>query len=143
MEAVPILVILGAPVLASMGFKFAFVENILIRILFVAALFCAAQESPLLGLLTLLAIVTLLVERNQAIVTSLPGSGGNPKISQQRNIYPMKAPEDIFTHIKETEVYDDNEVHNASVSLDDNIPDLKEGPTNHDAPSFYKSLGVL
>jgi len=106
----------------------------------VAALFCAAQESPLLGLLTLLAIVTLLVERNQAIVTSLPGT---PKISQQRNIYPMKAPEDIFTHIKETEVYDDNEVHNASVSLDDNIPDLKEGPTNHDAPSFYKSLGVL
>lgn len=142
MEAVPILVILGAPVLASMGFKFAFVENILIRLLFVAALFCAAQESPLLGLLTLLAIVTLLVERNQAIVTSLPGVS-NAKISQQRNIYPMKAPEDIFTHIKETEVYDDNEVHNAAVSLDDNIPDLKEGPTNHDAPSFYKSLGVL
>ena len=140
MEAVPILVILGAPVLASMGFKFAFVENILIRLLFVATLFCAAQESPLLGLLTLLAIVTLLVERNQAIVTSLPGT---PKISQQRNIYPMKAPEDIFTHIKETEVYDDNEVHNAAVSLEDNIPDLKEGPTNHDAPSFYKSLGVL
>lgn len=140
MEAVPILVILGAPVLASMGFKFAFVENILIRLLFVAALFCAAQQNPLLGLLTLLAIVTLLVERNQAIVTSLPG---RPTISQQRNIYPMKAPEDIFTHIKETEVYDDNEVHNASVSLDDNIPDLKEGPTNHDAPSFYKSLGVL
>ena len=142
MEAVPILVILGAPVLASMGFKFAFVENILIRLLFVAALFCAAQESPFLGLLTLLAIVTLLVERNQAIVTSLPGVS-NAKISQQRNIYPMKAPEDIFTHIKETEVYDDNEVHNASVSLDDNIPDLKEGPTNHDAPSFFKSLGVL
>ena len=142
MEAIPILVILGAPVLASMGFKFAFVENILIRLLFVAALFCAAQESPLLGLLTLLAIVTLLVERNQAIVTSLPGVS-NVKISQQRNIYPMKAPEDIFTHIKETEVYEDNEVHNAAVSLEDNIPDLKEGPTNHDAPSFFKSLGVL
>ena len=142
MEAAPIVIIVGAPILASMGFKFAFVENILIRLLFVAALFCAAQESPLLGLLTLLAIVTLLVERNQAIVTSLPG-GSNVKISQQRNIYPMKAPEDIFTHIKETEVYDDNEVHNAAVSLDDNIPDLKEGPTNHDAPSFYKSLGVL
>ena len=43
----------------------------------------------------------------------------------------------------DTEVYDDNEVHNASVSLEDSIPDLKEGPTNHDAPLFYKSLGVL
>jgi hypothetical protein len=142
MEAVPILVILGAPVLASMGFKFAFVENILIRLLFVATLFCAAQESPLLGLLTLLAIVTLLVERNQAIITSLPGVS-SAKISQERNLYPMKASEGIFTHIKDTEVYDDSEVHNASVSLEDSIPDLKEGPTNHDAPSFFKNLGVL
>jgi hypothetical protein len=140
MEAAPIIVILGAPILASMGFKFSFVENILFRILMVGALIYAIQKDTLLGLLTLLAIVTLLVERNQAIITSLPGQ---PKISQARNIYPMKAPEDIFTHVKDTEVYDDSDVHNASVSLDDSIPDLKEGPTNHDAPSFFKNLGVL
>ena len=140
MEAAPIIVIIGAPLLASMGFKFSFVENILVRILMVGALIYAIQKDTLLGLLTLLAIVTLLVERNQAIITSLPGQ---PKFSQERNLYPMKAPEDIFTHIKDIEVYDDNEVHNASVKLEDSIPDLKEGPTNHDAPSFFKSLGVL
>jgi hypothetical protein len=140
MEAAPIVIIVGAPILASMGFKFAFVENILVRLLMVGAVIYAIQKDTLLGLLTLLAVVTLLIERNQAIITSLPS---NAKISQQRNLYPMKMPEDIFTHVKDIEVYDDNDVHNASVSLDDSIPDLKEGPTNHDAPSFFKSLGVL
>jgi len=143
MEAAPIIVILGAPILASTGFKFSFVENILARILMVGVLIYAIQKDTLLGLLTLLAIVTLLVERNQAVITSLPGGSAVAKISQERNLYPMKAPQDIFTHIKDTEVYDDSDVHNASVTLDDNIPDLKEGPTNQEAPSFFKSLDVL
>lgn len=143
MEAAPIVIIVGAPILASMGFNFAFVENILVRILMVGVLLYAIQKDTLLGLLTLLAIVTLLVERNQAIITSLPGLPAAAKVSQARNLYPMKAPENIFTHVKDTEMYDDSEVHNASVSLEDNIPDLKEAPTNHDAPSFFKSLGVL
>jgi hypothetical protein len=140
MEAAPIVIIVGAPILASMGFKFSFVENILVRLLMVGAVIYAIQKDTLLGLLTLLAVVTLLIERNQAIITSLPS---NAKISQQRNLYPMKAPQDIFTHIKDFEVYEDNEVHNASVTLEDSIPDLKEGPTNQDAPSFFKTLGVL
>jgi hypothetical protein len=140
MEAAPIVIIVGAPILASMGFKFSFVENILVRLLMVGAVIYAIQKDTLLGLLTLLAVVTLLIERNQAIITSLPS---NAKVSQQRNLYPMKAPQDIFTHIKDFEVYEDNEVHNASVTLEDSIPDLKEGPTNQDAPSFFKTLGVL
>ena len=143
MEAAPIIVILGAPILASTGFKFSFVENILVRILMVGALIYAIQKDTLLGLLTLLAVVTLLVERNQAIVTSLPGLPGAAKISQERNLYPMKAPTDIFTHIKDTDAYDNNDAQDATVTYEDNIPDLKEGPTNHDAPSFFKSLGVL
>ena len=141
MEAAPIVIIVGAPILASMGFKFAFVENIIVRLLMVAAIIYAIQKDTLLGLLTLLAVVTLLIERNQAIVTSLPGS--NAKISQERNLYPMKASTDIFTHIKETDSYDNNDVNDASVTYEDSIPDLKEGPTNQDAPSFFKSLGVL
>lgn len=140
MEAAPIVIILGAPLLASMGFKFAFVENILFRILMVGVLIYAIQKDTLLGLLTLLAVITLLIERNQAIITSLPS---NAKISQQRNLYPMKAQEIPFTHIKETDAYDNNDANDASVNYEDSIPDLKEGPTNHDAPSFFKSLGVL
>ena len=139
MEAAPIVIIVGAPILASMGFKFSFVENILVRLLMVGAVIYAIQKDTLLGLLTLLAVVTLLIERNQAIITSLPS---NAKISQQRNLYPMKAPTDIFTHIKDTDSYE-NDAQDASVTYEDNIPDLKEGPTNHDAPSFFKSLGVL
>jgi hypothetical protein len=142
MEAAPIVIIVGAPILASMGFKFTFVENILVRLLMVGVLIYAIQKDTLLGLLTLLAIVTLLVERNQAIITSLPGVS-NARISQQRNLYPMKAPTDIFTHIKDTDNYDNNDIHDVAVTYEDSIPDLKEGPTNHDAPSFFKSLGVL
>jgi len=126
-----------------MGFKFSFVENILVRLLMVGAVIYAIQKDTLLGLLTLLAVVTLLVERNQAIITSLPGMSGTTKISQQRNLYPMAPPQDIFTHIKDTDNYDNNDIHDASVTLEDNIPDLKEGPTNHDAPSFFKNPGVL
>lgn len=141
MEAAPIVIIIGAPILASFGFRFAFVENILVRLLMVGALIFAIQRDTFFGLLTLLAIVTLLIERNQAIVTSLPD---NKKIPLERNLYPAKAPDAPFSHIKETEVYDDHEHnHQNTVTLEDNIPDLKEGPTNHDAPSFFKSLGVV
>lgn len=142
MEAAPIVIIVGAPILASMGFKFSFVENILVRLLMVGAIIYAIQKDTLLGLLTLLAVVTLLIERNQAIITSLPGVS-NAKISQERNLYPMKAPTSIFTHIKDSDGYDNNDVNDATVKYEDSIPDLKEGPTNHDAPSFFKSLGVL
>ena len=145
MEAVPILIIIGAPVLTSMGFKFAFVENILVRLLMVGALIYAIRfytGSPLFSLLVLLAIITLLIERNHVVVAGLPDQSDS-KILEQTNLYPMKAP-DTISHISVKEVYDVHESnHEADVHISDERADIKEGPSNHDSPSFYKSLGLV
>jgi hypothetical protein len=145
MEAVPILIIIGAPILTSMGFKFAFVENILVRLLMVVALIYAirfANAGPLFSLLVLLAIMTLLIERNHVVVAGLPNQKSDAKIIGPANLYPMKAP-DTSTHVKINEVYADHESnHEADVQINDDRAEIKEGPSNHDSPSFYKSLGL-
>ncbi len=144
MEAVPILIIIGAPVLTTMGFKFAFVENILVRLLLIAALIYAIRFSgnPLFSLLVLLAIVTLLLERNHVVVAGLPNQKADAKIIGPANLYPMKAPDSV-SHIIINDSYDNNESHDAEVHLSDERVDIKEGPSNDESPDFYKALGLV
>ena len=130
--------------LTTMGFKFAFVENILVRLLLIAALIYAirfAKEGPLFALLVLLAIVTLLLERNHVVVAGLPNQKANAKIIGPTNLYVSKAPDSV--PIKIDEVYADHEAHDAEVHLSDERVDIKEGPSNHDSPNFYKALGLV
>jgi len=138
MEAIPVLIILGAPILSANGVSFSFVENIFIRIGMVLLLISAVNQDIFLGILTLLAIVTLLVERNQQIVKTIPK---NIMISPRRDLYPMKAPYMLETQTQTQQPVEITE--NSATNMEDNIPDLKEGPNRHDAPSFFKSLGVL
>jgi len=140
MEAVPILIIVGAPILASMGVKFAFVENIVFRILMVAALIYASfSKSPLFSLLVLLAIVTLLFERNHIVVAGLPDQAA--KIQKTGNLYPIMSSPLSHVEVKDTFEVHDIDSHDKA-QFEDSIPDLKEGPSNHDSPDFYKSLGL-
>lgn len=143
-ELLPLLVIIGAPILRSFGFAFGFVENILIRILLVLALIYAifVKKNPFFAILTFLAVFTLLIERNQALLSSLPNQKPilKPVIEYQKQSPYASNP---FTYIKETVEF--NEVDSKSddaSNLDDNIPDLKEGPSNSDAPSFFKDNGL-
>jgi hypothetical protein len=145
MEAVPITIIMGAPILSSMGFNFQFVENILVRILMLGILvysirFANADSGPLFSLLVFLAIVTLLIERNQYVVASLPNQKSASVIVGPKNLYPMKATE--MQHVTVSEEYDMPQLEE-SQEFTDNIPDLKEGPSNHDSPDYYKSMGLL
>jgi hypothetical protein len=142
MEAIPVLIILGAPILSANGVSFSFVENIFIRIGMVLLLIYAVNQDILFGILTLLAIVTLLIERNQQLVKTIPK---NIMISPRRDLYPMKAPYMLETQMKmQMQTQQPVEItENSATNLEDNIPDLKEGPNRHDAPSFFKSLGVL
>lgn len=145
MEAVPITIIMGAPILSSMGFNFQFVENILVRILMLGILvysirFANADSGPLFSLLVFLAIVTLLIERNQYVVASLPNQNSASVIVGPTNLYPMKATE--MQHVTVSEDYDMPQLEE-SQEFTDNIPDLKEGPSNHDSPDYYKSMGLL
>lgn len=138
MEAIPVLIILGAPILSANGVSFSFVENIFIRIGMVLTLIYAVNQDILFGILTLLAIVTLLIERNQQLVKTIPK---NIMISPRRDLYPMKAPYMLETQMQTQQPIEISE--NSATNLGDNIPDLKEGPNRHDAPSFFKSLGLL
>ena len=138
MEAIPVLIILGAPILSANGVSFSFVENIFIRIGMVLTLIYAVNQDILFGILTLLAIVTLLIERNQQLVKTIPK---NIMISPRRDLYPMKAPYMLETQMQTQQPLEISE--NSATNLGDNIPDLKEGPNRHDAPSFFKSLGLL
>jgi hypothetical protein len=140
MEAIPVLIILGAPILSANGVSFSFVENIFIRIGMVLTLIYAVNQDILFGILTLLAIVTLLIERNQQLVKTIPK---NIMISPRRDLYPMKAPYMLETQTQMQTQQPLEISENSATNLGDNIPDLKEGPNRHDAPSFFKSLGVL
>jgi hypothetical protein len=116
-----------------------------VRLLLIAALIYAIRFSgnPLLSLLVLLAIVTLLLERNHVVVAGLPEQKADAKIIGPANLYPMKAA-DNSSHIKVSDVYDAHESnHEADVHISDERVDIKEGPSNHDSPSFYKSLGLV
>jgi hypothetical protein len=145
MEAVPITIILAAPILSSMGFNFKFVENILVRILMLVALvysirFANADSGPLFPLLVFLAIVTLLIERNQYVVASLPNQKSASVIIGPTNLYPMKATD--MQQVTVSEDYDMAQL-DSSIEFSDNIPNLKEGPSNNDSPSYYKSMGLV
>lgn len=145
MEAVPITIIVGAPILSAVGFKFTFVENILVRLLMILALvyairFAKPASGPLFSLLVFLAIITLLLERNHYVVSSLPNQTSSAVIPGPKNLYPMKAGESTVAHV---DLHIDDRVENdQNVDYKDSIPDLKEGPSNHDSPNYYKSMGL-
>jgi hypothetical protein len=142
MEAVPIIIIIGAPILASMGCTFAFVENILVRILMVAVLIYAIRFSgnPMLALLVLLAIVTLILERNHVVVAGLPDQKIKGTIIGPANLYPMKAP-DTVTHVTVEDSY--NDLQQSQEEYNDERIEISEGPSNKDSPDFYKARGLV
>lgn len=122
-------VILGAPILSNYGFRYGFVENIVVRIFLVGIIIYAIKTDVFLGLITFLAVFTLLLERNHALAVDLP---------RQRNILPnvnsmpMKAPS-----VEEHPVYFDEER-----DIYDNNPRLEGAPGSAGAADFFKSLGV-
>lgn len=143
-ELIPLLVIIGAPILRSFGFTFGFVENILTRILLVAAIIYAVliKKNPFFAILTFLAVFTLLIERNQELLSSLPNQKPilKPIVEYQKQAPYASNP---FTYVKETVDFNEVDSKADASNLDDNIPDLKEGPSNQDAPSFFKNNGLV
>lgn len=134
MEAVPVLIIIGAPILTTMGFKFAFVENIIVRFLMIAALIYAIRFSgnPIFALLVLLAIITLLLERNHVVVAGLPDQKAT--ITEPTNLY-VKTPD--ISHVP-VETYTESQVE-----YNDERVEINEGPSNQESPDFYKAHGLV
>ena len=144
---VAIVVILGAPILSSYGFTFRFVENILVRIVLISLIVVAVRKDHLLGLLTFLAVFSLLLERNHNLVLGLPDQ--RPSL----HLHPQKeAPAFLETPLATTVASplattvatplattvasheeDQNQLH-------DNIPKLAPSPKARDAPAFFSTF---
>jgi hypothetical protein len=121
---VSIATILGAPILSNYGFRFGFVENIVIRLFLVGLIIYVIQQDVFLGLIAFLAVFTLLLERNHALALDLP-ERNNVLVS--RNTTPSKAEPVVETKVNFEE-------------LMDNIPRLEPAPKSAGAAAFFKSF---
>ena len=134
--AASLAIILLAPWLSSHGVNFSAVGNVFVRLVLVASVLAAVYSGPLEGLLALLAVVTLLIERNHQILSGLPNQ--RPYITNMtEHIYqpPFETPQ------TENVAYEAKPEDN--LNLKDNNPRLEEGPNNHDAVGFFKRNGLV
>jgi hypothetical protein len=144
-------VILGAPILSSYGVTFRFVENILVRIVLISLIVVAVRKDHLLGLLTFLAVFSLLLERNHNLVLGLP--------DQRPSLHPLRPKKEDSSPFLEMPVMtlattlaspQATTVDSASklaspeqppiTQLHDNIPKLAPSPKSRDAPEFFRGF---
>jgi len=145
--AASVFIIVGAPILSSIDVSFGFVEHIATRLGLLLALIYSVHRGHMPGLLALLAVFSLLIERNHEVLTKFPYQEARAGVLGM-------APTSVFTGVSnETPMKPDNskvaydspenqEKADAS-DLRDNLPHLAEGPRAADAPSFYRSKGLL
>ncbi len=151
-----VIIIVGAPILSSMGVSFLFVGHMFTRLLLLAYLLYAVSKGAMSGLLAFLAVFTLLLERNQEIITKFPyqapgrlssepllspgaGAGAGAAAAAVAAAVPPLQPTNAV------KVYDSpaNKEKADATDLHDNNPRLAEGPKAKDAVSFYTNKGIL
>lgn len=148
-----VIIIVGAPILSSMGVSFLFVGHMFTRLLLLAYLLYAVSKGAMSGLLAFLAVFTLLLERNQEIITKFPyqapgrlssepllspGAGAGAGAAAVAAVPPLQPTNAV-------KVYDSpaNKEKADATDLHDNNPRLAEGPKAKDAVSFYTNKGIL
>lgn len=149
-----VIIIVGAPILSSMGVSFLFVGHMFTRLLLLAYLLYAVSKGPMPGLLAFLAVFTLLLERNQEIITKLPYQA--PGRLSSGPLLPLGTGKAASNLIHESavpplqptnavKVYDSptNKEKADATDLHDSNPRLAEGPKAKDAVSFYTNKGIL
>ena len=125
---VSIAIILGAPILSNYGVRFGFIENIVVRIFLIGALIFIIRQDVFLGLISFLAVFTLLLERNHALALDLPNQRNNSIVDMYKASIPVMA-----LPVVETPVTFEEEIQ-------DNIPRLAPAPTSAGAVAFFKSI---
>ena len=144
-----VIIIVGAPILSSTGVSFLFVGHMFTRLLLLAYLLYAVSKGAMSGLLAFLAVFTLLLERNQEIITKLPyqAPGSEPLLplgtgTAAAAVGPRVPPLQPTNAVK---VYDSptNKEKADATDLHDSNPRLAEGPKAKDAVSFYTNKGIL
>jgi hypothetical protein len=143
-----VIIIVGAPILSSMDVSFLFVGHIFTRLLLLAYLLYAVSNGPMSGLLAFLAVFTLLLERNQEIITKFPYQAPGRLTSGALLSEGASASASAVPPLQPTntvKVYDEpaNKEKADATDLHDNNPRLAEGPKSKDAVSFYTNKGIL
>jgi hypothetical protein len=136
-----VVIIIGAPILSSIGVSFLFIGHIFSRlVLLIYALYCVSR-GPMPALLGFLAVFSLVVERNQEMITMLPYQAPGrlnkrPLSFVHSTLAPINKPTafSVFDEPYKREKADASD-------LEDNIPDLEEGPRAKDAVAFYSAKG--
>jgi hypothetical protein len=126
--------IIGAPILSNYGFRFGFIENILARIFLVGIIIYAIQKDTLVGLITFLAVFTLLLERNHALAIDLPNQRTNIVNSGSVNSGSVNS-----GSVKAAPVAESNVALRSEIS--DNIPRLEQAPSSSSAVAFFRQIG--
>jgi hypothetical protein len=141
MEVVPIVIIVAAPLVRSAGISFGFVDNIIVRLLLVTSVLYAVRKGTLAGLLALLAVFTLLIERNHELVTGLPNQCENSNIpdSVKVSYVASELAELPFLGTSERNSEKETSDIDSPLNLKDNIPHLEQAPSSHDAPAFFRA----
>jgi hypothetical protein len=124
---VSIAIILGAPILSNYGVRFGFIENIVVRIFLIGALIFIIRQDVFLGLISFLAVFTLLLERNHALALDLPNQRNNSIVDMYKASSPVMALPVVETPVTFEEIQD-------------NIPRLAPAPTSAGAVAFFKSI---
>ena len=134
-----VVIIVGAPILSSLGVSFLFIGNIFSRLLLLAyALYCVSR-GPMPALLGFLAVFSLVVERNQEMITKFPYQAPG-RLNKRPMPFVHSA---VINKPTAFSVFDEpyNREKADASDLEDNIPDLEEGPRAKDAVAFYSGKG--
>jgi hypothetical protein len=128
---VSIAIILGAPILSNYGVRFGFIENIVVRIFLIGSLIFIIRQDVFLGLISFLAVFTLLLERNHALALDLPNQRNNSIVDMYKASSPVMALPVVETPVTFEEKGEE---------IQDNIPRLAPAPTSAGAVAFFKSI---
>ncbi len=147
--SVPILIILLAPMAPKLSFTL--LDQILFRLLLLVALLFAIRQSPMLGFLTLLAVFSIIIERNHYILVNLPGIPST-HVSADTPGKPMQVLPDIpelqydSPHAEDVGVTvsekDGDALYESASDLEDSQLPFKEAPSSDESPRFFESRGL-
>ena len=155
-NGIAVALILAIPFLSAKGVSFGFMENILVRLLAVGAVLYAIRLGPMAGILAMLVVVSLFIERNHQMLTTLPNQ--KPMWPSNHPLTLTQVPPMLPT--PETHSYHPTEDHGSSVEerhgeevkedlyettsdLGDSNPRLGEVPQGESAGSFYEQRGLI
>ncbi len=145
-----LLVIILAPSLKSVGVDFAFTENLFVRLALVLYVVMNIRLGALPGLLSLLAVFTLYIERSHLLLATFPNQKPiwpGPKGGQATTVaLPFEEPKGTEAHYEPAEEKSMTLADGSSyerADIEDSNPRLEEGPQgSEEGTDFFEEHGL-